>query len=252
MMVGVIALVVLCILKDMKEKKKEEVDTMNIFSERVVRIKKNLPFLMLAGALIAAVCNMHVFAGSDVSMFDLSRAYAMGDSAEAKSLLKVVATNEFMRGLSFIPLIATTAITTGVYGVAGFTFVYVAGYLCPNPVVAAVVGAVIILVEVFLLGFIGKFLGNFPSMRDASDNIRSAMNTCVEFALLIGSISACGAMGEGTSAGAAGGFIIGGIIYLVNEMTGRKIMRMAIGPVAAIATGIILNFTYLIGLTPLI
>ena len=252
MMVGVIALVVLCILKDMKEKKKEEVDTMNIFSERVVRIKKNLPFLMLAGALIAAVCNMHVFAGSDVSMFDLSRAYAMGDSAEAKALLKVVATNEFMRGLSFIPLIATTAITTGVYGVAGFTFVYVAGYLCPNPVVAAVVGAVIILAEVFLLGFIGKFLGNFPSMRDASDNIRSAMNTCVEFALLIGSISACGAMGESTSAGAAGGFIIGGIIYLINEMTGRKIMRMAIGPVAAIATGIILNFTYLIGLTPLI
>lgn len=252
MMVGVIALVVLCILKDVKEKKKEEVDTMNIFSERVVRIKKNLPFLMLAGALIAAVCNMHVFAGSDVSMFDLSKAYAMGDSAEAQSLIKVVATNEFMRGLSFIPLIATTAITTGVYGVAGFTFVYVAGYLCPNPVVAAIVGAVIILVEVFLLGFIGKFLGNFPSMRDASDNIRSAMNTCVEFALLIGSISACGAMGEATSAGAAGGFIIGGIIYLINEMTGRKIMRMAIGPVAAIATGIILNFTYLIGLTPLL
>lgn len=252
MMVGVIALVVLCILKDVKEKKKEEVDTMNIFSERVVRIKKNLPFLMLAGALIAAVCNMHVFAGSDVSMFDLSKAYAMGDSAEAQSLIKVVATNEFMRGLSFIPLIATTAITTGVYGVAGFTFVYVAGYLCPNPVVAAIAGAVIILVEVFLLGFIGKFLGNFPSMRDASDNIRSAMNTCVEFALLIGSISACGAMGEATSAGAAGGFIIGGIIYLINEMTGRKIMRMAIGPVAAIATGIILNFTYLIGLTPLL
>ncbi|WMC91338.1 YhfT family protein [Kineothrix sp. MB12-C1] len=252
MMVGVIALVALCIIKDASDKKKEEADTMNIFSERVARIKKNLPFLMVAGALIAAACNLHVFAGSDVSMFDLSRAYAMGDAAEAQSLIKVVATNEFMRGLSFIPLIATTAVTTGVYGVAGFTFVYVAGYLCPNPVIAAIVGAVIILVEVFLLGFIGKFLGNFPSMRDASDNIRSAMNTCVEFALLIGSISACGVMGEATSAGAAGGFIIGGIIYLVNEMTGRKIMRMAIGPVAAIVTGIILNLTYLIGLTPLV
>ena len=51
---------------------------------------------------------------------------------------------------------------------------------------------------------------------------------------------------------AAGGFVIGGCIYLINEMTGRKIMRMAIGPVAAIATGIILNLTYLIGLTPLV
>lgn len=255
MMIGVIALVALCIAKDLKANTKEAVsseDTMNIFSERVARIKKNLPFLMAAGALIAAACNLHIFAGSDVSMFDLSKAYAMTDSAEAQSIVKIVATNEFMRGLSFIPLIATTAITTGVYGVAGFTFVYVAGYLCPNPVIAAIVGAVIILIEVFLLGFIGKFLGNFPSMRDASDNIRSAMNTCVEFALLIGSITACCVMGEATTAGAAGGFIIGAIIYLINEMTGRKIMRMAIGPVAAIATGIILNLTYLIGLTPLL
>lgn len=185
-------------------------------------------------------------------MFDLSKAYAMTDSVAAQSLIKTVATNEFMRALSFIPLIATTAVTTGVYGVAGFTFIYVAGYICPNPIVAAVAGAVIIFVEVMLLGFVGKFLGHFPSMRDASDNIRSAMNTCVEFALLIGSTAACCTMGASTSAGAAGGFALGACIYLINEMTGRKIMRMAIGPIAAIATGVILNLTYLIGLTPLV
>ena len=90
---------------------------------------------MIAGALIAVICNIHVFAGSDVSMFDLSKAYAMTDAAEADALIKTVATNEFMRGLSFIPLIATTAVTTGVYGVAGFTFIYVAGYLSPNPII---------------------------------------------------------------------------------------------------------------------
>ena len=45
---------------------------------------------------------------------------------------------------------------------------------------------------------------------------------------------------------------LGACIYLINEMTGRKIMRMAIGPIAAIATGVILNLTYLIGLTPLV
>ncbi|MFR2849369.1 MAG: YhfT family protein, partial [Hungatella hathewayi] len=176
MMVGVIALVALCIMKDSSNKNKEAASDLNIFSERVARIRKNLPFLMVTGALIAVACNIHVFAGSDVSMFDLSKAYAMGNTAEAHSLVKLVATNEFMRALSFIPLIATTAVTTGVYGVAGFTFVYVAGYLCPNPIVAAIAGAVIIFVEVMLLGLIGKFLGNFPSMRDASDNIRSAMN----------------------------------------------------------------------------
>ena len=252
MMVGVIALVVLCVMKDAKNKDNAGADDLNVFSERIARIRKNLPVLMVLGALIAVACNVHVFAGSDVSMFDLSTAYAMGDTAEASALVKTVATNEFMRGLSFIPLIATTAITTGVYGVAGFTFVYVAGYLLPNPIFAAIAGAAIIFVEVMLLGLIGKFLGRYPSMRDASDNIRSAMNTCVEFALLIGSVSACCTMGASTGAGAAGGFIIGGCIYLINEITGRKIMRMAIGPVAAIATGIILNITYLIGLTPLV
>ena len=192
MMVGVITLVAFCVMKDSKNKEKEDGDSLNVFSERIARIRKNLPFLMAMGALVALACNIHVFAGSDVSMFDLSTAYAMGDTPEAAALVKTVATNEFMRGLSFIPLIATTAITTGVYGVAGFTFVYVAGYLCPNPIFAAILGAAIIFVEVMLLGFIGKFLGKFPSMRDASDNIRSSMNACVEFALIIGSVAEIG------------------------------------------------------------
>ena len=250
MLIGIIILVGLCIAKDMGNKTEKVTEDLNVFSERTARIKKNLPFLMAAGALIAVACNIHIFAGSNVSMFDLSEAYKSTDPEAAKALIQTAATNEFMRGLSFIPLIAVTAITTGVYGVAGFTFVYVAGYLSPNPIIAAVLGAIIIFVEVMMLGLIGKFLGRFPTIRDASDNIRSAMNICVEFALLIGSIAACGAMGATTTAGSAGGFIIGGTIYLINEMTGRKIMRMAIGPIAAIATGLILNLTYLVGLTP--
>lgn len=245
MMTGVIILIGLCIVKDLSNKNKEtEDDSNNIFSERVGRIKKNLPFLMAAGALIALICNLHIFAGSTVSMFDLSTAYASGNV----DLVRTAATNELMRGLSFIPLIATTAITTGVYGVAGFTFVYVAGYLSPNPIIAVVLGAGIIFAEVMLLGFVGKFLGGFPSIRDASDNIRSSMNQVVEFALLIGSIGACASMGAATTIGAAGGFFIGGTIYLINEATGRKVMRMAIGPIAAIACGIILNLLYLVQL----
>ncbi len=244
MMMGVIMLLVFVVIEDnklRKEGKIEETDE-NVFTERVARIRKNLPFLMAAGALIAVACNIRVFAGSTVTMFDLSTAYAMGDTPEALALIKTAATNEFMRSLSFIPLIATTAITTGVYGIAGLTFVYSIGYLMPNPILAAALGALAILVEVLLLGFIGKFLGRFPSMRDASDNIRSAMSTCVEFALLIGSTNACVAMGGTT------GFFIGAAIYIINEATGRKIMRMAIGPVAAIGTGILLNLLSVVGL----
>lgn len=133
MLVGVVALVALAITKDLKEKKKDTSLDDNVFSERVARIRKNVPFLMAAGALIALVCNVHVFAGSTVSMFNLADAYASADAAAASQLVKTAAVNEFFRGISFIPLIATTAITTGVYGVAGFTFVYVAGYLPPTP-----------------------------------------------------------------------------------------------------------------------
>ena len=233
MLVGIILLLAFCIYEDELEG--------NVFSERVARIRKNLPFLMAAGALIAVACNVHVFAGSDVTMFDLSKAYALGNTAESQAIIHTAAVNEFMRALSFIPLIATTAVTTGVYGVAGFTFVYVAGYVCPNPIVAALAGAVIILVEVMILGYIGKYLGKFPSM-----------NTCVELALLIGSINASCVMGASTNVGAAGGFIITALIYLINETTGRKIMRMAIGPIGAIATGLILNILHLVGIVTLL
>ncbi|MBW9212985.1 MULTISPECIES: YhfT family protein [Terrabacteria group] len=247
MLVGILILIGLCIHADIKNKSKD-VSEDNVFTERIARIKKNLPYLMIAGALIALVSNIHLFAGSTVSMFDLSKAYASGNLADAQKLIKTAATNEFMRGLSFIPLIATTAVTTGVYGVAGFTFVYIIGYLSPNPIIAVIGGALMIVIEVVLLGGIGKFLGKFPSIRDASDNIRSSMNDTVEFALLIGSVNAATNMGAATKFGAAGGFMIVALVYLINEVTGRKIMKMAVGPIGAIATGVVLNILHLVGL----
>lgn len=242
MLTGIIILVGLAIYKDVKNKSNiSSVDMGNVFTERVGRIKKNLPFLMVAGALIAVACNIHIFAGSEVSIYTLADAYRAG-GAEQSQLVTQAALAELIRGVGFIPLIATTAITTGVYGVAGLTFVYPIGYLAPNPLIAAVLGALVIFAEVMVLGLIGKGLGKFPSIKDASDNIRSSMTTVMEFALLIGSINACITMGGNT------GFAIGAMIYLINEITGRKIMRMAIGPVAAIIVGILLNILHIVGL----
>ncbi|STP69124.1 inner membrane protein [Escherichia coli] len=142
------------------------------------------------GALIAAVASMKIFAGSEVSIFTLEKAYSAGVTPEqSQTLINQAALAEFMRGLGFVPLIATTALATGVYAVAGFTFVYAVGYLSPNPMVAAVLGAVVISAEVLLLRSIGKWLGRYPSVRNASDNIRNAMNMLMEVALLVGSIS---------------------------------------------------------------
>ncbi len=120
---------------------------------------------------------MKIFAGSEVSIFTLEKAYSAGVTPEqSQTLINQAALAEFMRGLGFVPLIATTALATGVYAVAGFTFVYAVGYLSPNPMVAAVLGAVVISAEVLPLRSIGKWLGRYPSVRNASDSIRNAMN----------------------------------------------------------------------------
>ena len=240
--VGVVLLITFAVMNDRKSGEQINQDDVNVFSERTARIRKNVIWLMITGAIIAAACNTGVFAGSDVSIYMLAEAQKATDPAIAQELINQAGLAEFMRGLGFIPLIATTAVTTGVYGVAGLTFVYPIGYLMPNPLFAAIGGALVILIEVMLLGYIGKILGKFPSIRASSDSIRSAMTTVMEFSLLIGAVNATVAMGGYT------GFFIGAMIYFINEITGRRIMRMAIGPVAAIATGIILNVLYLVGL----
>ncbi len=243
--VGVLLLVIFALQKDLKSGAKSTEAENNVFSERTKRIRKNLFWLMGGGALIAVACNIGIFAGSDVSIYMLAEAQATTDPTAAQNIVNQAALAEFVRGLGFIPLIATTAITTGVYGVAGLTFIYPIGYLMPNPIFAAIGGAVVILVEVLLLSSIGKVLGKFPSIRAASDNIRSAITVVMEFSLLIGSINAVIVMGGYT------GFFIGAMIYFINEMTGKRIMKMAIGPVAAVATGIILNLLHLVGLFPI-
>lgn len=95
-----------------------KVDITAIFSDRVKRIKKNLPYLAVMGALVSAATSYSILAGDPISLNLL----ANGQNTEA-------ALTAFARGIGFIPLIATTAIATGVYGPVGMTFVFVVGLL---------------------------------------------------------------------------------------------------------------------------
>ncbi|MDA0149803.1 YhfT family protein [Vibrio sp. LaRot3] len=245
--VGMVMLVLFAIRKDLADRKAGiEAPDMSglhsIFDERTKRIVKNLPFLAVTGALISAVSNGGIFAGSEVSIYALADAYKITDPAAHDAAMKQVALSEFMRGLGFIPLIATTALATGVYGVVGMTFVFVVGYLSPNVPVAAVLGAITICAEVLLLRGIGRFLEQFPSIRNASDNIRNSMNTLMEFALLIGGVLAVMKMGSTT------GFTIFAMLFYLNEVMGRPVLKIAAPAVAAILTGIILNLLHVVGL----
>jgi hypothetical protein len=207
------------------------VDLTAIFSERVKKIKRNLPYLAAIGALIAAATSYGIVAGDPISLNLLAK----GSNVEA-------AMTAFARGIGFIPLVATTAIATGVYGPAGMTFVFVVGLLVKSPILAFVLGAAVITAEVMLLDVLAKLLDKFPGVRKCGDNIRTAMSKLLEVALLVGGMMAANAMAPGL-----GLFVVAGI-YVLNQTAKKPIVSMAVGPVGAVFVGILINVLYVLGL----
>lgn len=202
-----------------------------LFSEKVKEIKKNVYYLMIIGALIAGATNLMLMAGDPISLNLL---------AEGKQFDAGIAAAA--RALGFVPLIASTAIATGVYSPVGFTLIFVVGLFSPNVWVAVVLGAIIIFLEVMLLDYVAGLLDKYPGVRNSGENIRNAMTKLLEVALLIGGANASNMIAPGF-----GFFFIAGF-YLLNEVAGRPIVRMAVGPVGAIAVGIIANILVALGI----
>ena len=74
------------------------------------------------------------------------------------------------------------------------------------------------------------------------EHIRTAMNKVLEVALLIG-----GALASEAIAPGIGYFWVIGL-YLLNRTAKKPLVDLAVGPIAAIALGIIVNILYLLGL----
>lgn len=208
-----------------------QMDYKGLFGDRVKRIKKNVIWLAIMGGLVAAATSYGTLAGDPISLNLL----AEGKNTEA-------ALTAFARGIGFIPLVATTALATGVYGPVGMTFVFVVGILTKNAFLAFILGAIVITLEVLLLEVLAKMLDKFPGMRKAGDNIRTAMSKVLEVALLVGGMMAANQM-----APKLGFFIVVGL-YVLNKTSKKPIVDMAVGPVGAILVGILINLLSLIGL----
>uniref|UniRef100_A0AAU1M4E1 YhfT family protein n=1 Tax=Streptomyces sp. NBC_00148 TaxID=2903626 RepID=A0AAU1M4E1_9ACTN len=247
MAAGVLMLIGLAVSKDVRQRRadrtagvvEEEVpqdDPMaSLFSASAARLRRYLPLFMVLGAGVCVLAQMHIFGGGEATSFLIAK----GQYSEAAQV-------DFYRVFGFIPLIATTALASGAYGIAGFTLVYPIGYLMPNPFLAAVVGAVVFAVEVLALSWIGRILGKLPSVRDSSEHLRSAIGDTLQLAILFGSLMAANAMGGGL------GILVVGGLYLLNEAMGRPVVRMAAAPAAVIVGGIVLNILYWLDLfTPL-
>ncbi|MEV0265336.1 YhfT family protein [Streptomyces sp. NPDC050617] len=250
MAVGVLMLIGFAIDKDMRQRKADRAaadaagspedagageaadDPMaSLFSASAARLRKYLPLFMVLGAGVCLLAQMHIFGGGEATSFLIAK----GDYSGAAQV-------DFYRVFGFIPLIATTALASGAYGIAGFTLVYPIGYLLPNPWLAVIVGALVFACEVLALSWIGRVLGKLPSVRDSSEHLRSAISETLGLAILFGSLMAANAMGGGL------GILIVGGLYMLNEAMGRVVVRMAAAPAAVIVGGIILNLLYWLNL----
>ncbi|MFI8004895.1 YhfT family protein [Streptomyces sp. NPDC086010] len=239
MAAGVLLLIGLAVSKDLRQRRADrEAGTaepvladddpmMSLFSASAARLRRFLPLFMVLGAGVCVLAQMHIFGGGEATSFLIAK----GHYSEAAQV-------DFYRVFGFIPLIATTALASGAYGIAGFTLVYPIGYLMPNPWLAAIAGALVFAAEVLALTWIGKVLGRLPSVRDSSEHLRGAIGDTLQLAILFGSLMAANAMGGGL------GILLVGGLYLLNESMGRPVVRMAAAPAAVIVGGVLLNVLY--------
>ena len=233
MLAGMICLLVYSINGSKNaESVENDSETENLFTKNANRIKSNWVYLCIQGALNAL--GIHVLAQA-YQPYVLSSAVLAGNMGTFElAMIGVI--------IAFIPLIVSTALATGVYQAVGLTTVMLVGCLAPTWWLAPVFGFVAEFVEIQLLGLLGKGLSKFPELSKCGDYIRDAMVSCIGLALVAGSFLAANA-----TWGAVGLMIVGGF-FVLNDVTGQRIPKSAVGPLAAVAVGILYNNMIFLGL----
>lgn len=197
------------------------------FSTKVSRIRSNWWLFAIMGALIAAATSMGIVAGDPASLA------LVADSQWSNATVVALA-----RAIGFVPLVFTTGIVTGVYAPAGCTFVFVIGLAFHgNPLLAAVV----MVCELALINVFAKGMDKFPGMKDMGEHIRTSMNKVLEVALLVGGVVAAEAMAAQFNGIVGSGALFVVACILLNRISKKPIVEMAVGPVACIVYGVLLN-----------
>lgn len=201
------------------------------FSTKVSRIRSNWWLFAIMGALIAAATSMGIVAGDPASLA------LVADSQWSNATVVALA-----RAIGFVPLVFTTGIVTGVYAPAGCTFVFVIGLAFHgNPLLAAVLGAVVMVCELALINVFAKGMDKFPGMKDMGEHIRTSMNKVLEVALLVGGVVAAEAMAAQFNGITGSGALFVVACILLNRISKKPIVEMTVGPVACIVYGVLLN-----------
>ena len=211
-----------------------------VFSSKLERIRKNWFLLAIMGGLIAAGTSLAIVAGDPASLA------ALGNGQAAEGGMIALA-----RAIGFVPLVFTTSIVTGVYAPAGCTFVFVVGlFLNGKPLFALVLGAAVMIVELLLINVFAKGMDKFPGVKEMGEHIRTSMTKVIEITLMVGAV-----VGAEKTAAAVGLSGIGAMfviaVVLLNRRSKKPIVEMAIGPVACILFGLLVNILLLLGLVAL-
>ena len=211
-----------------------------VFSSKLERIRKNWFLLAIMGGLIAAGTSLAIVAGDPASLA------ALGNGQAAEGGMIALA-----RAIGFVPLVFTTSIVTGVYAPAGCTFVFVVGlFLNGKPLFALILGAAVMIVELLLINVFAKGMDKFPGVKDMGEHIRTSMTKVIEITLMVGAV--VGAEKTAAAFGLAGvGAMFVIAVVLLNRRSKKPVVEMAIGPVACILFGLLINVMMLLGLAAL-
>lgn len=233
MLAGMVCLIVYAVKKgnesgSIEEDEEEE----NMFSKNAARIKSNWKYLCVQGALNAL--GIKILAQA-YQPYVISAAVSAGDMMPFYIAMVGVI-------IAFIPLIVSTSLATGVYQAVGLCSVMLFGALAPTWWLAPIFGFAAEFVEIQLVGLLGKLLSKFPELSKSGDHIRSGMSATLGLALTIGAFLAANATWN-----TVGIMIVGGF-YVVNEVTGYKLPKTAVGPIAAVVVGILYNVVLALGL----
>ncbi|MBQ4343481.1 MAG: hypothetical protein IJC38_06315 [Erysipelotrichaceae bacterium] len=232
MLIGMVMLVRYAVTAKSGEEDYTDADEENVFTRNAQRIKGNLPYLMVQGALHALGIKILSQAYQPIILFN---AASTGDYTAF--YITMVANI-----IAFLPLIVSTALSTGVYQAVGLTTEFLVGALAPTWWLAPIFGAAVIFLEVQFVGMLGKLLSKFPELRLSGDHIRDGMAQTLSLALVIGSALAAYAMWSGT------GLAILGVAYVLNDSTGQRVPKNAMGPFACVGIGLIVNILTVLGI----
>jgi hypothetical protein len=195
---------------------------LDFFTDRIARIRKGWPYLVPLGALIAVAAAGGSFAGEPAQL-----------AAVADGQWGLAGGAALLTAASYFPVQGMTGLVSGIWSPTGYAdWLLAGGYLVHNPVLAAPVGAALVVIELLTLKQVARVLTGRPGITSLGHAIRDAMDVVPQFSILAGAVLAATSI-----AGPIGAcVVIGG--YALNELKGRPVIPLAAPVIAFLVVGL--------------